>query len=90
MGLSLKNPDDVLSRHDYNKYLFEYESFYSQDKLEIMVETSYYQISYPVVKQDIKCFISKFCENNNLKLPIDFNAISFEMSVQSLERTFID
>ncbi len=23
LGLVLKNPDDVLSRHDYNKYLFE-------------------------------------------------------------------
>lgn len=90
LGLVLKNPDEVLSRHDYNKYLFEYESFYSQDKLEIMIEASYYQISYPIVKQKINCFVGKFCENNNLKLPIEFNAISFEMSVQSLERTFID
>ncbi|MDD6302696.1 MAG: nucleotidyl transferase AbiEii/AbiGii toxin family protein [Bacillales bacterium] len=90
LGLVLKNPDDVLSRHDYNKYLFEYESFYSQDRLEIMIETSYYQISYPVVKHDISCFIGKFCKNNNVSLPIEFEAISFEMSVQSLERTFID
>ena len=90
LGLVLKNPDDVLSRHDYNKYLFEYESFYSQDRLEIMIETSYYQISYPVVKHDISCFIGKFCKKNNVSLPIEFEAISFEMSVQSLERTFID
>lgn len=90
LGLTLKNPDDVLSRHDYNKYLFEYESFYSNDKLEIMVETSYYQASYPVIKHDINCYIGKFCKNNNVSLPIEFDAISFKMPVQSLERTFID
>lgn len=90
LGLTLKNPDDVLSRHDYNKYLFEYESFYSNDKLEIMVETSYYQASYPAIKHDINCYIGKFCKNNNVSLPIEFDAISFKMPVQSLERTFID
>lgn len=90
LGLTLKNPDDVLSRHDYNKYLFEYESFYNEDKLEIMVETSYYQVSYPAIEHDINCFIGKFCINNHVSLPIEFEAISFEMLVQSLERTFID
>ncbi len=90
LGLTLKNSNEVLSRHDYNKYLFEYDSFYSDIKLELMIETSYYQIAYPVVKHKILCFVGKYCDNNKIKLPFDFEAISFEMNVQSLERTFID
>ena len=90
LGLTLKNPDRIQSRYDYNKYIFEYESFYSVDKLELLVETSYYQISYPVVNHKISSFIGKFCQSNNITLPIEFDAISFNMNVQSLERTFID
>lgn len=90
LGLTLKNPDQVQSRYDYNKYIFEYESFYSSDKLELLVETSYYQISYPVVHHRVSSLIGKFCQKNNIVLPIDFEAASFYMNVQSLERTFID
>lgn len=90
LGLTLKNPDKVKSRYDYNKYIFEYESFYSADKLELLVETSYYQISYPIVNHKVSSFIGKFCQRNNLLLPIEFDAASFNMNVQSLERTFID
>lgn len=90
LGLTLKNPDQVQSRYDYNKYIFEYESFYSSDKLELLVETSYYQISYPVVHYRVSSLIGKFCQKNNIVLPIDFEAASFYMNVQSLERTFID
>ena len=90
LGLTLKNPDKIQSRYDYNKYIFEYESFYSVDKLELLVETSYYQISYPVVNHRVYSFIEKFCHKNNLTLPIEFDAALFNMNVQSLERTFID
>lgn len=90
LGLTLKNPDQVQSRYDYNKYIFEYESFYSSDKLELLVETSYYQISYPVVHHRVSSLIGKFCQKNNIVLPIDFEAASFYMNVQSLERTLID
>lgn len=90
LGLTLKNLDKVQSRYDYNKYIFEYDSFYSVDKLELLVETSYYQISYPVVNHRVSSFIGKFCQKNNLTLPIEFDAAFFNMNVQSLERTFID
>ena len=66
------------------------KSFYSVDKLELLVEASYYQISYPVVNHIVSSFIEKFCHKNNLTLPIKFDAASFNMNVQSLERTFID
>ena len=39
LGITLKNPNKIQSRYDYNKYIFEYESFYSVDNLELLVET---------------------------------------------------
>ena len=90
LGLVLTNPDKVMSRHDYNKYVFVYDSLFSEEKLEIVVETSYFQISYPVNKKEISSYINSFCKNNNVEMPFEFDAMKFEMNVQSLERTFID
>ena len=90
LGLVLTNPDNVMSRYDYNKYIFVYDSLFSEEKLEIIIETSYYQVSYPVIKKDVSSFINSFCKKNNVNMPFTFDAIKFEMNVQSLERTFID
>ncbi len=90
LGFELINPENVMSRHDYNKYVFVYDSLYSHDKLEIIIETSYYQVSYPVVKREVSSFINGFCKKNNVNMPFDFKPMVFEMNVQSLERTFID
>ena len=90
LGFVLTNLDKVMSRHDYNKYIFEYDSLFSEKKLEIIIETSYYQISYPVNKISISSYINIFCQKNNVKMPFEFKAMEFDMNVQSLERTFID
>lgn len=86
----LTNPDNVLSRRNYNKYIFTYDSLFSDDKLEIIIETSYFQESFPVVSRNIQSFVGKFCKIKNVVMPIDFPAVEFEMNVQSLQRTFID
>lgn len=90
LGLKLLNPENIKSRYDYNKYVFKYESLFTNFDLEIIIETSYYQESYPVINHKINSFIGKFCEESNIKLPIPFEAIDFKMNVQSLERTFVD
>ncbi|MBQ3356172.1 MAG: nucleotidyl transferase AbiEii/AbiGii toxin family protein [Oscillospiraceae bacterium] len=90
IGLVLINPDDVLSRHSYNKYVFEYASLFSEIPMEIIVETSFYQAVYPVETHKVGSFIGDFCERLAIKLPVPFEASSFAMPVQSLERTFID
>lgn len=90
LGLKFLNPENIKSRYDYNKYVFKYESLFTNFDLEIIIETSYYQESYPVINHKINSFIGKFCEENNIKLPIPFEAIDFKMNVQSLERTFVD
>ena len=90
LGFVLSNPDDIQSRHSYNKYIFEYESLFSDIPLELIVETSFYQEVYPVETCDVNSFVGRFCANRGIKLLIPFDASTAKMQVQSLERTFID
>ena len=90
LGFTLINPNDIQSRHNYNKYVFEYDSLFSELPLELIIETSFYQAVYPVETHPVYSFIGRFCENNNIVLPVPFDASVINMQVQSLERTFID
>ena len=90
LGLVLANPDDIKSRYDYNKYIFEYNSVFGDIPLEIIVETSYYQSSYPVKKNTVYSFVGEFCKQRSIELPIPFHASEVVMNVQTVERTFID
>ncbi|MBQ8956044.1 MAG: nucleotidyl transferase AbiEii/AbiGii toxin family protein [Lachnospiraceae bacterium] len=90
LGLFLLNPEDIQSRHSYNKYVFEYESLFSDIPLELIIETSFYQSVYPVEKHIVGCFVGRFCEKRGITLPIPFEAGSVQMNVQSLQRTFVD
>ena len=90
LGLELTNPDQIKSRYDYNRYVFSYDSLFSEKPMEIIVETSYYQTVYPAEKHEVGSFVGKFCKDNGISLPIPFEAATVIMNVQSLERTFID
>lgn len=90
MGLTLTNPENIQSRHSYNKYVFEYESLFSEISLELIIETSFYQAVYPVETHKVNSFVGRFCEKRGIELPIPFEAAFIDMQVQSLERTFID
>ena len=90
LGLVLSNADDIQSRHSYNKYIFKYESLFSDIPLELIVETSFYQEVYPVETHAVGSFVGKFCEKRGVKLPIPFEEALVNMQVQSLNRTFID
>ena len=90
LGLTLTNPEMIKSRYDYNKYVFQYTSIFSEIPLEIIIETSFYQSVFPVEKQIVSSFVGKFCTEKGLQLPITFDAIEVLMDVQTIERTFID
>lgn len=90
LGMELTNPDQIKSRHDYNMYVFSYDSLFSAKPMEIIVETSYYQTVYPVDRHEVGSFVGKFCKDNGISLPIPFEAATVIMNVQSVERTFID
>ena len=90
LGLKLTNPEQIQSRHSYNRYVFEYESLFSEIPLELIVETSFYQSAYPAELHQVDSFVGKFCREQKIILPIPFEAATVCMPVQSLERTFID
>lgn len=90
IGLKLKNSSNIKSRYDYNKYIFSFNSLFTDLPQEILIETSFFQTSYPVEKYNITSLIGKFCDKNGIPFPIECNALYFEMSVQSMRRTFID
>ena len=90
LGLNLTNKEMVKSGHDYNQYVFEYESLFFNRLLNIIVETNYYLTVYPIERHKIYNFVATFLKENNASMPLEFEALSFEMNVQTLERTFID
>ena len=90
MNLALANPESVRSKYSYNKYVFEYQSLFSEIPLELIVETNFYQAGYPADVHTVGCFVGKFCEEKGITLPVPFDAAEVSMPVQSMERTFID
>ena len=90
LGMTLGNPDKIRSRYEYNKYVFKYMSLFVSMPVEIIIETSYYQTSYPVEKHEVGSFIGRFCEERGVDLPIPFKAAKVYMNVQSIRRTFVD
>lgn len=89
LNLRLVNSDNVKSRYDYNKYIFEYGSLFVEGVLTIIVETSFYCPSYPIIYREINSYLNEYLSKNNKQ--VDFvNVRTFPMKVQSLERTFID
>lgn len=90
LDLSLANPKDIQSRYNYNRYVFEYKSLFSEIPLEMIVETSFYQTVYPVEVCKVYSFIGRFCDEKGITIPIPVEASVVNMQVQTLERTFID
>lgn len=90
LGMTLGNPDKIRSRYDYNKYVFKYMSLFVSMPVEIIIETSYYQTTYPVEKHEVGSFVGRFCEERGIDLPIPFKAAKVYMNVQSIRRTFVD
>lgn len=93
-GLLLVNADNVRSRREHNKYEVKYEKLFDTDETmiqDIIIETMVTYKPFPVTNLSVSNYITKFLENENrLDLIKQFNLVPFLMSVQTMERTFID
>ena len=89
IGLVLTNERDIMSGYSYNKYVFEYESLFSNIPPEIIVETSFYQTSYPTEFLKVSSIIGKFCERRKIEIN-ETKKLNCTIHVQDLNRTFID
>lgn len=90
LGLALNNPEEIQSRHSYNRYEFVFDSLFGETQQGMVVETSFYQNVYPSEMHKVDSFVGKFCREKGVKMPFLFEAAEVEMPVQSLERTFVD
>lgn len=90
LGMILSNPDEIFSNHDYNRYVFTYDSLFIDTPQEIIIETSYYLTAFPCEKLRVHSFVMDFCQENKIEFPIPFEAADCTITVQSLERTLID
>ena len=88
LGLVLSNEKEIKSRYNYNKYKFEYDSLFTTNGQNIIVETSFYQTINDINIKKVFSFVEK-SDKNNL-LPTICDNLFFEMPVQTLERTLID
>lgn len=93
MGLHLRNPDDIRSRRDYNRYVVDYPAASSTAYLkpQLIVETAVYIRAYPSRRMPASSFIYDYlAQINRFDLINEYDLASFELNVQSAERTFID
>lgn len=93
MKLSLTNLEDIRSRRDYNRYIVDYPCAFNSTflKQNLIVETAVFIRAYPSKKMPVTSFIYDYLlKNNHTDIIEDFALQSFEINVQTAERTFID
>ena len=93
-GLTISNFENTRSSRDFNRYEIEYDKAYPSSgtlKSNVIVETAYQERSYPCEKVHINSIIGEYLESRNLGEIIDrYYLHSFEVTIQSYLRTFID
>lgn len=94
LGLPISNWEETRSRRDYNCYIFDYESI--EGKVEqsllpgIKMEIVLGSVAFPTVKLPVDSFVYQYLAKENMDIVKEFGLEPFEMTVQSLERTFAD
>ncbi|MGD9639589.1 MAG: nucleotidyl transferase AbiEii/AbiGii toxin family protein [Alphaproteobacteria bacterium] len=95
LGMKFLNPDEVQSDRDFNYYEVEFERlFESTPEMtpHIKIETIAVYKPYPCLRKDVSNYVTKYLleleEGPNLIKKYDLE--TFEMSIQSIDRTFID
>lgn len=89
----LTNPDAVRSRRDYNKYVVDFPTVFEVSALKqyLIVETSVFLRAYPYKQMTASSFIYDYLKKEKREDIIKQFALEpFEVTVQSVERTFID
>ena len=93
LGLSLKNPEEIRSRRDFNRYVVDFSSVFTANSIKrhLIVETAVRIRSYPSVIMTASSYIHDFLADSNFSDMIEcWELKPFELKVQSAERTFVD
>lgn len=92
-NLTLTNPEEVLSRRDFNKYIIDYPTNFDTIFLNqhLIVETAVFFRAYPTERKEADSFIySYLAENGHFEIIEQYDLKPFILNVQTIDRTFID
>ena len=92
-GFTLTNEEDVKSRRDFNKYIVDYPSFFSIGYLKqhLVVETVIALRAYPHKQMPVASMIYDYLRKIRREDLIEkYHLAPFNVTVQTVERTFID
>ena len=94
LGLSIPNIGETRSRRSYNKYILAYQSVvdFSTDVVppSVILETSFAEVSFPTVILPVHSYVGDMLRDEAPRMVAEFNLESFDMKVQSIDRTMID
>jgi predicted nucleotidyltransferase component of viral defense system len=93
LGFSLTNPDQIFSGRSYNNYKIAYPSLF-QDfdaPAEMQVETMFLVDTFPIQKMGVSSFLYDYLIDRGYDDMIKkYSLEPYEITAQSLERTFVD
>ena len=92
-GFVLKNPDDIRSRRDFNRFEVDVNSLFSSEyiKHDLIVETAVFLRSYPSVKMQASSYVYEYLKSIDREdIVAEHGLEPFELQVQAVERTFVD
>lgn len=92
LGLVLENPDEIRSKRKFNRYVFSYDSCLAGGGKEtLVIETAMQAPSFPNASKTAGSYLGDFLIRRGAVLSLaDVDLVPFEVTAQSLERTFID
>ena len=92
-GFTLTNPDFVRSRRDYNRYVVDYPTIFSNGYLKehLVIETAVYIKAYPCRQMVASSLLYDYLERNGYTdLIKQYDLQPFAVRVQTAERTLVD
>lgn len=94
LDLPIVNWDETRSRRDYNCYMFDYEPIEGEVENSLLagvkMEVALGSIAFPTVKMPVDSYVYQYLSKENMEIIQEFGLEPFEMTIQSLERTFAD
>ncbi|MFR6538817.1 MAG: nucleotidyl transferase AbiEii/AbiGii toxin family protein [Lachnospiraceae bacterium] len=94
LDLTIIDWDNTRSRRDYNCYTFKYspiEGYVPESLIEgVKMEVVLGSISFPIVEMEVDSYIYQVLKVDNMDFIREYELEPFIMTLQSIERTFID
>lgn len=91
--LTLKEPETIRSRQDFNKYVIDYPTQFDANflKQHLIIETAIFFRAYPTEKKEADSLVYNYLlENNNNDIIELYDLDPFVLNVQTTDRTFVD